>query len=110
MSSHHDHDNHPQEAKPVAFRTPLILALVTVLVILLGVSTCDKRHGCCENPDKCDASCGSKLEKHGAEEAHGTEHAATAVPAEDVQDHTAVSNEEIKADTAAVNAEEHSHH
>ena len=49
MSSHHDqHDNHSEEAKPVAFRTPLILGLVTLLAIVLLVSTCDKKHGCCE--------------------------------------------------------------
>ena len=35
MSSHHDHDNHSQEVKPVAFRTPLIMGLVTILIILL---------------------------------------------------------------------------
>jgi hypothetical protein len=44
MSSHQNHDNHSNEVKPVAFRTPLILALVTILLIMLAVSTCDKKH------------------------------------------------------------------
>jgi len=106
MSSHHDHDNHPQEAKPVAFRTPLILALVTLLVILLAVSTCDKKHGCCEDPEKCAAPPESKDGEHGME--HG--HAAEAAPA--AQDHTAVAdttNHPI-VDTTAVKPEEHAHH
>ena len=52
MSSHHDHhDNHSKETKPVAFRTPLILGLVTLLAIVLLVSTCDKKHGCCEEEE-----------------------------------------------------------
>ena len=111
MSSHHDHDNHPQEAKPVAFRTPLILALVTVLVILLAVSTCDKKHCCCEGEEKCETSCESKHGEHGAAEAHGTEHAAEATPVVAEQDHTAVADTiEHHADTTAVKAEEHTHH
>ena len=44
MSSGHDHhDNHSNEPKTVSFRTPMILALVTVLLIVLAVSTCDKK-------------------------------------------------------------------
>ena len=56
MSSHHDdhHDQHSEEAKPVAFRTPLILGLVTLLAIVLLVSTCDKKHDCCEDKAKCE--------------------------------------------------------
>ncbi len=65
MSSHHNQDNHSNEAKPVSFRTPLILGLVTVLIILLAVSTCDNK----------------KHETAHAEEAHKTvsdEHSAIA--------------------------------
>lgn len=112
MSSH-DHDNHPQEAKPVAFRTPLILALVTVLIILLAVSTCDKRHGCCEG-EKCEAACDAKHEAHG-------EHGETPAVNTAVEEHEVVTEEAavvadslMKADTAhtAVPAkvEEHAHH
>ena len=43
MSSHNDHDNHSTEPKEVSFRTPLILGLVTTLIILLAVSTCDNK-------------------------------------------------------------------
>ena len=43
MSSHHD-NHHAQEPKKVAFGTPLILGLVTLLVIVLLVSTCDTKH------------------------------------------------------------------
>ena len=47
MSSGHDHhDNHFNEPKPVSFRTPMILALVTMFIILLAVNSCDKKqHG-----------------------------------------------------------------
>lgn len=112
MSSHNDHDQHSHEAKPVAFRTPLILALVTVLIILLAVSTCDKKHGCCEDEEKCEAACDPKHGEHCATEAHGTEHATETVPAAAAQDHTAVSDTTHHAvsDTAAVKTEEHGHH
>jgi hypothetical protein len=112
MSSHHDHDNHSHEAKPVAFRTPLILALVTVLVIFLAVSTCDKKHGCCEDKEKCEASCESKHGEHTATEAHGTE-AAAPLEAVETDEHTAVSDTTVKADTthtAPAKVEEHAHH
>ncbi|MBA4240916.1 MAG: hypothetical protein C0448_09315 [Sphingobacteriaceae bacterium] len=113
MSSHHDHDNHSNEAKPVAFRTPLILGLVTILIILLAVSTCDKKHGCCEDEEKCEASCESKHGEHGAIAAHGTEHAEEAHDAV-VEEHTAVADTTVKADTAhvatPVKAEEQAHH
>lgn len=66
MSSHNDHDNHhSEEKKPVAFRTPMILGLVTLLAIILLVSTCDKKHGCCEDGAKCEDS----HSKHGAGDA-----------------------------------------
>jgi hypothetical protein len=95
MSSHHDHDNHSHEAKPVAFRTPLILGLVTILVILLAVSTCDKKHGCCEDKEKCEASCEAK---HGGAEAHGAE-TTTPLEAVETDEHTAVADTTVKADT-----------
>jgi hypothetical protein len=113
MSSHHD--NHPQEAKPVAFRTPLILALVTVLAILLAVSTCDKKHGCCEG-EKCEEACDAKHEAHG-------EHGATPAVNTAVEGHehdvvteeaAVVADSLMKADTAHTAApakvEEHGHH
>jgi hypothetical protein len=110
MSSHHDHDNHSQEVKPVSFRTPLIMALVTVLLILLAVSTCDKKHGCCEgDKEKCEASCEAKHGEHGATEAHEVEGAA-ALEAVETDEHTAVSDSLVKTDTTAVKVEEHAHH
>lgn len=75
MSSHHDdhHDQHSEEAKPVAFRTPMILGLVTLLAIILLVSTCDKKHGCCEDKAKCEGHakehCGDATEEHGDKDA-----------------------------------------
>lgn len=105
MSSHHDHDNHSNEAKPVAFRTPLILALVTVLVLLLAVSTCDKKHGCCEgNKEKCEASCEAK---HGEHEAAATEEATETYEGATAE---TVSDTLVKTDTTAVKIEEHAHH
>ncbi|MES2760906.1 MAG: hypothetical protein V4677_01820 [Bacteroidota bacterium] len=105
MSSHNDHDNHSTEPKEVSFRTPMIMAFVTVLIILLGVSTCDKGHGCCEDGEKCEAACEAKHGEHGAAAQHGTEtheavpategHAAAPVDttATAVHDTTAVQNE-----------------
>lgn len=73
MSSHHDHhDQHSEEAKPVAFRTPMILGLVTLLLIVLLVSTCDKKHGCCEDKAKCEGHAkehGAATEEHGDKDA-----------------------------------------
>ncbi len=110
MSSHHDHNQHSHETKPVAFRTPLILALVTVLVILLAVSTCDKKHGCCEDKEKCEASCEAKHGEHATSEDHGTEHSAAALEAVETDEHTAVPDSTAKKDTVAVKVEEHAHH
>ncbi|MDF2449729.1 MAG: hypothetical protein K0R26_2233 [Bacteroidota bacterium] len=115
MSSHHDHDHHSHEAKPVAFRTPLILALVTVLLILLAVSTCDKGHGCCEDGEKCEQSCDAKHEAHGE---HGApkEHTAVHDPEEDVVTEKAatVADSIMKTDetktAAPAHAEEHTSH
>lgn len=120
MSSHHDHDNHSHEAKPVAFRTPLILGLVTILAILLAVSTCDnKHHGSCECKEDCSEECMKKCESgdhsgHGAA-AHGTEHAEEAHDAV-VEEHPAATDSTATTDTAhvaePVKAEEHApaHH
>ena len=111
MSSHHDHDNHSTEPKEVSFRTPLIMALVTVLIILLAVSTCDKKHGCCEgDKEKCEAACEAKHGEHAtATEEHSTEaHEAAAT-----EEHAAVADTLAKVDTTAVTpakVEEHAHH
>lgn len=107
MSSNHDQDNHSTEAKPVAFRTPLILALVTVLIILLAVSTCDKKHGCCEgDKEKCETSCEAKHGEHEAATEHGTE----AHDAAFIEENSAVVDSLLKADTTTVIVEEHAHH
>ena len=120
MSSHHNHDNHSIEAKPVAFRTPLILGLVTILIILLAVSTCDnKPHGSCECKEDCSEECMKKCEAgdHSGHEAaaHGTEHAEEAHDAV-VEEHAAAPDSTATTDTAnvaePVKAEEHApaHH
>ncbi|MBK6985837.1 MAG: hypothetical protein IPH32_14285 [Bacteroidetes bacterium] len=119
MSSHHDHDNHSAEPKEVAFRTPLIMGLVTILIILLAVSTCDnKHHGSCECKEDCSEECMKKCEAgdhsgHGTE-AHGTEHAAEAHEAAPAEEHAAVADTTAPAahDTTAAPAkvEEHAHH
>ena len=89
MSSHHDHDNHSAEPKEVAFRTPLIMGLVTVLIILLAVSTCDNKH----------------VEHETNSTEHGTEtHEAV------TEEHTAVADTLAKTDTTAVKVEEHAQH
>ena len=112
MSSHHDHDNHSTEPKTVAFRTPLIMGLVTIFIILLAVSTCYKKHGCCEgDKEKCEAACEAK---HGEHETHGTEHATEAHEAAPAEEHAAVADTTAPAahDTTAAPAkvEEHAHH
>lgn len=72
MSSGHDnHDNHSNELKTVSFRTPMILALVTVLAIVLLVSTCDNKN-CCKEGEKCEETTGhNEHGGHDKEEAHG---------------------------------------
>ncbi len=110
MSSHHDHDNHSHEAKPVAFRTPLILGLVTILAILLAVSTCDNNHhGKCECKEDCSEECMKKCESgdhsgHGAA-ALGTEHAKEAHGAV-VEEHPAATTDTAHV-AEPVKAEEH---
>lgn len=102
MSSHHDHDQPVSETKPVAFRTPLIMALVTVLIILLAVSTCDKKEeGCCEGEAKCETKCEDKHgEHHGADAKKEHHDAAAAVVTETVADSSATAH-----DTAHVHVE-----
>ena len=110
MSSHHNHDNHSAEPKEVSFRTPMILAFVTVLIILLAVSTCDKKHGCCEDKEKCEAACEAK---HGEHEAAAVEHGAETHEVAPTEEHAAVADTLAKVDTAAVapaKVEEHAHH
>lgn len=109
MSSNHDQDNHSNEAKPVAFRTPLILALVTVLLILLAVSTCDKRHGCCEDKEECVKECEAKHGEHSTTETHATEH-ATETHETVAEENIAVADSLVNVDTTAVKVEEHAHH
>ena len=109
MSSHHDHDNHSAEPKEVSFRTPMILAFVTVLIILLAVSTCDKKHGCCEGEEKCEAACDAKHGEHGATTEHGTETHDTLHLVKEGE-HIVVADTLIKADTLEVKVEEHAHH
>jgi hypothetical protein len=103
MSSHHDHDNHSTEPKTVAFRTPLIMGLVTILIILLAVSTCDNKH------DEHD----THSSEH-ATEAHGAEHATEAHEASPAEEHAAVADTtvtEVNDTTAApAKVEEHAHH
>ncbi len=76
MSSGHDHhDNHSKEPKTVSFRTPLIMGLVTMLIIVLAVSTCDKKDHCCEDGAKCEQDAGGHGEHGGHEKAGHEEHA-----------------------------------
>lgn len=84
MASHHD-NHHTEEKKPVSFRTPLILGLVTLLAIVLLVSTCDKKHGHCECKEECSEECMSKCESgdHSGHNSHAVE-ATTAEQAEEV--------------------------
>lgn len=86
MSSHHDdHDQPVSETKPVAFRTPLIMALVTVFAMLLLVSTCDKKEECCcEGDAKCETKCEDKHGEHHGAEAKEEHHEEAAVVTETV--------------------------
>lgn len=78
MSSHHDHHNlHSNEPKKVAFATPLILGLVTMLAILLLVSLGDQKQECCEgqtNGTHHEAAHGSQKDHHDPE---SHDHSAT---------------------------------
>lgn len=95
MGSHHDHP--VTENKPVAFRTPLILALVTVLAMLLLVSTCDnKKCCCCEGEDECKTECA---------DTHGKEHSAETKEAH----HEAAATEEHHAEEATTTVDTLAH-
>lgn len=73
MSAHHDHnDHHVSESKPVAFLTPLILGLVTMLVILAFVSLGNPSH-CCKDGECCKKEA---VSGHESEPDHGTSAAA----------------------------------
>jgi hypothetical protein len=77
MSSHNDDHNHSTEPKKVQFRTPLIMGFVTVLLIFLAVSTCDPKHGCCEDPkENCESKCEKGTPQHGEHEAAAEVHTA----------------------------------
>lgn len=103
MSSHHDHNNHSHEAKPVAFRTPLILGLVTILIILLAVSTCDNKH--------------DEHDTHSTEhttEVHDVKHATEAHEAAPAEEHAAVADTTVAVahdkTAAPAKVEEQAHH
>lgn len=85
MSSHHD-THHTEEKKPVSFSTPMILGIVTLLVILLSVSTCDNKHECCEGDCECETT-----------EVHGSEHNAHAT-VNNAEQHATVSDEATTED------------
>lgn len=85
MSSHHD-THHTEEKKPVSFSTPMILGIVTLLAIVLLVSTCDKKHGCCEDESKCETT-----------EVHGGEHNAHAT-VNNAEQHATVSGDATTED------------
>ena len=112
MSSHDHHDDHhSNEPKPVAFRTPLILGLVTILAIVLLVSTCDKKHGCCEE-GKCEASCETKHGGHGEHTDSTAAHSNVEGHEHDVltEEATAVADSIMKVDSAAAKPTEAAHH
>ncbi len=114
MSSHDHHDDHhSSEPKPVAFRTPMILGLVTMLAIILLVSTCDKKHGCCEE-GKCEASCEAKHSGHDEhhDAAATTEHSNVEGHEHDVvtEEAAAVADSIMKVDSAAAKPAEAAHH
>jgi hypothetical protein len=109
MSSGHDHhDNHSSEPKTVSFRTPMILALVTVLIIVLAVSTCDNKP-CCEDGTKCEQEAGGHSEHGGHETTGHEEHMEKQdEAAHETSEHGMVADSiAVKADTAAVKTEEH---
>ncbi len=104
------HDNHPNEPKTVAFRTPMILALVTVLAIVLLVSTCDTKK-CCEDGTKCEETSGGH-DEHGnaATEEHMEKHDEAAAMHATEEVAPMVDSLAVKADSAAVKVEEHAAH
>lgn len=115
MGSHHDHP--VTETKPVAFRTPLILALVTVLAILLLVSTCDnKKCCCCEGEEGCKTECadehGKEKKEHGheAKEGHSEKAAATATEGHHTEEATTVVDTLLHVADSAKKVETPAHH
>lgn len=102
MSSGHDHhDNHSSEPKTVSFRTPMILALVTVLIILLAVSTCDNKKHCCEDGTSCEQEAGGHGEHGGHEKAAHGDHAEKQVEAT----HETTAEHGLATDSTAAKAE-----
>jgi hypothetical protein len=125
MGSHHDHNDHSNEKKPVSFTVPLIFASAVVLIIVLLVSLGDPKHGecCCDEKacskecmDACksghgEVECCEKGEGHG--DNHGAAHAEEAVSHEATADTSAVNTARVEAtDTAATKAthKEEAHH
>lgn len=99
MSAGHDHhDNHSSEPKTVSFRTPMILALVTVLIIVLAVNACDKKDHCCEDGAKCEMKAG----KHGEHGGHEEGHTKAGHEATEKHDEPAQEVAPVAADSAAV--------
>ncbi len=102
MSSHHD-THHTEEKKPVSFSTPMILGIVTLLAIVLLVSTCDNKHGCCEDESACETTEAQHGGKHNAHatESHAAEHATvtTDTPAEDELDFLENGEEALELDS-----------
>jgi len=96
MSSHHD--DHSTEEKTVSFKTPIIMGLVTVLIILLAVSTCDRKQ-----------HCHATAEHHSGHEASKVVHTSEASVEET---HHAVTEEHAVVADTLVKAEEHAptHH
>ncbi len=124
MGSHHDHNDHSNEKKPVSFTVPLIFGSVIVFIIILLVSIGDPSKGdCCCAEGKCskecmdackagtcEMACCAKDEGHGhhgnANAAEGHDHVASS-------DTAAVSTPRNEAtDTTAAKAEhkEEAHH
>ncbi len=100
MSSHHDHDSHHvTESKPVSFRVPLIMGLVTILLILLLVSTCDGGHhkAKCECKEDCSEECMKKCEAGDHSGHEGAEHETAATT-----EHEAATEEAVVTDTTHV--------
>lgn len=106
MGSHHDHDHHVTENKPVSFITPLILGLVTLLAILLLVSTCDRKKECCEG-GKCETECTDAHGEHHGTEATENHHEAAAVTTEPSTVHDTTST--LSLDTAHVHVQADTH-
>jgi hypothetical protein len=88
------------------------LGLVTILAIVLLVSTCDKKHGCCEDGEKCEVGTEAKHGGHGEHDAAATEHSNVEGHEHDVvtEETAAVADSIMKVDTAAAHPTEAAHH